>query len=103
MRRTARGDLCFESAVRTKAPWPAALSTCANLGFRLPSVAEVGEVWNNLGAPQSPEWVSAYFIDLTNLTFDAEVEDLNDARQIESHAAVSNSLIAFRCVIGATN
>jgi hypothetical protein len=103
MRLTARGDLCYESTLRIDADFDAAMSLCANLGFRLPSNAELGEVFSNGPSSQPDEWTSNWYFDNFEGHAYAEIESLSGSRQLLSGFLTTNNTDRYRCVAGPTN
>ncbi len=95
------GDLCFDVSLRTAVDWQTARSTCANAGLRLPSVGELGEIFNNTGAPQVTHWTDSLFF---NPTPEAIELTENSSRQINISASIVTSNVdQYRCVATPTN
>lgn len=57
------GNICYEAALRPAATFAGALQTCAAAGRSLPSLGELTLVFNDLGAPQAPQWVATQYVD----------------------------------------
>src|SRR3954470_555818 len=56
-------DICFDADPRPAATVAVAQQTCVNSFLRLPTIPEVTEMFNYLGAPQSGLWGSNFYVD----------------------------------------
>lgn len=91
-------DVCFEPSARAQAPFVSALQTCQAAGRRLPSVAEVAEIFDHAGAPQGVEWTDSVFIQSAQ-AYAAVMSD-DSSRTIDFNYAQFATAIPFRCVVG---
>jgi hypothetical protein len=91
-------DICFEPTTRPPVSFLTALQTCQTAGRRLPSIAEVAEILDNLGTPQNEGWTDDYFVDGTDLV--AIIIGDNDSRAIKSDIALASIDVSYRCVVG---
>jgi predicted acyltransferase (DUF342 family) len=91
----APGGLCIETKDRV-GNFLTALTTCQNLGRRLPSVAELVELFNASSAPTSIDWTSdAYF---AGDTAEAMAASQNSSRQLDFQGTPWTAGLFFRCV-----
>jgi hypothetical protein len=94
-------DICFDPSTRAQAPFLTALQTCQAARLRLPSVAEMAEIFDHTGAPQVTEWTDAVFVQST--AGDATVMSDDSSRKIEINYAAFATAIPFRCVASPEN
>ena len=93
-------DLCVELAMRTPDTWVDAEMICGLASRRLPSLGELAEAFNALGAPQSSEWSSdAYAAPALAVI----VMDDDASRSDSVSTAAATNILAFRCVSTPTN
>jgi hypothetical protein len=94
-------DICFEPSARASTPFVTALQTCQSLRRRLPTVAEMAEIFDHTGAPQLSEWTDSVFIQSTAAY--ATVMSDEASRAIDINYAAFTTGIPFRCVVGPGN
>jgi hypothetical protein len=93
-------DLCVELAMRTPDTWVDAEMICGLASRRLPSLGELAEALNALGAPQSSEWSSDVYV---ATVLEAIVMDDDASRSDGVSTAAATNILAFRCVSTPTN
>jgi hypothetical protein len=89
-------DLCVELASRGPDTWIDAEQTCGLASRRLPSLGELGEALDALGASQSYEWSSNAYVDAAMLTVIVMNDDAS--RQDGISSAASSTAVKYRCV-----
>jgi hypothetical protein len=91
-------DICFDPEARSAKLHENALATCQNLGQRLPSLAELAEIFDHTGAPQDDEWTDEIFENGDNI--EATTVGDNPGRVLDINFASVFTDVAFRCVVG---
>jgi hypothetical protein len=94
-------DLCFETATRAATDWHTALQRCQVAGRRLPSTAELAEVFDNTGAPQVDQWSDGLYVN--GSTFEATFAEEDSSRQTHVGGTSVSENLAYRCVVGLRN
>jgi hypothetical protein len=89
-------DLCVELTSRAADTWIIAEQTCGLASRRLPSLGELGEALDALGASQSYEWSSDAYVDSAILTVIVMNDDAS--RQDGISSAASSTAVKYRCV-----
>ena len=94
-------DICFDKNPRPGAPFTSALKTCALAGMRLPSVAEMAEIFNETGAPQNYEWFDVpYYV---NSQLDEGQIEQTASRDLVISYTYDGRSDSYRCVRTPTN
>jgi len=91
-------DICFETSIRADATWTTALSTCALANRRLPDDADLAEIFNNSGAPQTAQWASPVFLNQVAAQTAAVLYD-DPSRNISVATLGIDTVAAYRCVV----
>ena len=94
-------DLCFDPSERAPATFQAALGTCMLAGLRLPSIGELAEVYDNLGASQEAQWTDDYYFDGSQTRTVALTD--NQTRVIQFVNITFGVAAPYRCVATPTN
>jgi len=102
--RTRNADLCFDFTLHADSTQAEALRTCALAGLRLPTVAELALVFENLGANQPFQWVEHYSRDITNgFTIGYILRNRADRSLELGWNALESVRIPYRCVTSMVN
>jgi hypothetical protein len=94
----AHADLCFEFNLRPGATYVNALSTCAGAGGHLPNPGELAVAFDNLGVPQTNQWVADYWFFGTSSDPVGGMLNENDSRVIELNGEDPTLKVPYRCV-----
>jgi hypothetical protein len=101
MQLAAGSNICFDTVPRGTGSWQTAYASCYHANLRLPSPGELGQVFNNSGAPQDDNWADGIFDE--GGTEYGLIVGMRDDRTIIPAYADEGTVLGYRCVTSATN
>jgi hypothetical protein len=91
-------DLCYERDMRPPAGWDTAVSICANAALRLPSAAEMAEVFQFFDTDQVAQWVDSFFQNGTSSRAVALSRSNTGAVYLATDDSTDD--LPYRCIVG---